>query len=257
MKLFFIAIDIVCINMLIYDRFIWRFLMLNNDITPKDIEMITSEKLGYKIPSFLEEGLEFIPNNTDFYTSYADVAKDEIPFWWQRDINLALTKRERRQSRKRNTYNKNLLEKGRIRAERVNEKFRKIIAKQGKEFKKRCHILQEEMRLKLEELDKLEQKNKIEHQNKLLELELELQQVNAEKVFLEKEKAELNKLKRANQTIIKEDIAHKEAVAAIDESIKNKKSQNKVLHNNINVERAKKDLPLIELAQAPNDKITK
>ncbi len=101
-----------------------------------DIKMIKTNQVDYMIPSFLTEKFAFIPQNDDFFKSYASTKKDIVPLWWQRDVDLVLSGREAKKAKKRSLYRRYLLRTQKIVAQRVQDKFKKIIEKQIKAFKK-------------------------------------------------------------------------------------------------------------------------
>lgn len=216
--------------------------MVNNKHTKRyNTQMTGTDKTDYKVPSFLIKELESIPDKDEFYNTYA-AEKDEIPLWWTRDVDLPLTKKENRRAGKRAIAIKNTLEQQRIKTEHANQRFLKIIEKQQKEHKKRCQLLDQQVLDKKEELAILDQQNKLLFQNKLLELELDLQQTNAEKVFYEKQKQKLNEIEEMNMALLEEQQERQSALAAVDEDITKEKEYTKEIKNDVNNERAKKGL---------------
>lgn len=218
----------------------------NNYDKNNKIKMVYIDKANYFVPDFLAKNFENIPAPIDFYEGYSH--REEIPFWWTRDVALPLTSKENRKAKKEALNILRALEMQGMQLELANKRFLLLLQKQEREHKKRCEMLNEQTNQKLEELKVLSQNNKLEYQNKLMELELELQNINMEKAFYEREKANLFHLEEQSEQLTESHLEWQEAIAAIDEEILESKERSETVKIKLHNEYKEKGL----LASAPS-----
>lgn len=218
---------------------------------------VQTEKTNYKIPESFLGKLDNIPSYEDFYKGYS-TTQDEIPLWWTRDVDLPLTKKETKRARKETIAIQRALENHQIRLERANRQYLKILEKQERQFKERCLELDKQVELKKEELEMLHKHNKLEFENRLLELELELQQINREKQYYEREQKRLKELEEKKLKFKLKEQDWEETLASIDSEIRSTSQEKDKLKDEAQKELKEIGIPIEEIEKEelpkPKDK---
>lgn len=217
-----------------------------------NIKMTGTKKTEYKVPYFLLKNLDNIPDNTEFHNTYLPT-KEETPLWWTRDVDLPLTKKENRKASKRAIAIKNALELQKIKTDEANKIFLRIIHKQERDYQKRCEFLEEQINNKKDELEMLEQKNKAEYTNRLLELELDIQNINLEKNYYQKESNRMIELEKISEQTIENQMQRELALATLDEELEKIKKEYGDIKQQVNTKRSQKGLLPIAVLEEEKD----
>lgn len=195
------------------------------------------------IPEKLQYLLQEQVESEEFFNSVQPEQSRGIPFWWERDIPLNLSKREhKKELAKQAQINKNL-ERQREEIEKASFDYIDKIAEAEREFSEKIKRNNELIELKRQELENLSRRQEEEYKHAFYELELQLQQERQARQVREQQAKGLKTTEELQQEINKREEQFKKKLVKLTREVEKLRLDNQRIQEEINALVKNKGVP--------------